>query len=594
MSNSLGEILSDRTESLDTVLIEKYYISNEVNSTIIDRLLDSEQYIFEGSRGIGKTMIMKKAEIYADKNFGRDSILTVLVSFEESLRLEKIKIVYENECDPFLQWTMGKILFEILKKLNVLKPDFIESLSTNLQSLFNNNGQSDLFDLCTYYNSILQDYIRLLETGDVDNNKTLAEIAPSSNLTKILNNPTSFKSFVTSLINKLSIKRIVLLFDEAAHVFSLSQQEKFFTFFKSLRSPLISCNAAVYPGITNYGTSFEKGQDAKELKINWEFTNSSDISFIKKVLKKRIQLFDISYWNKLTINNEIIELICLCSNGNPRHAFHLIDSLDIRKAFAKKTITYQMAINNIRETFESKWHQLETLKARLNIYSNEIELAEIFIKETVIPNLLDWNTKRRKVNSKLSSGFYIETIAYDQLSILFSVLVYLNIITTNLSKKSIGHNKFGYYVSVNPSLLFSDYILKNVKDVDNISVSIENNQGYYLTSKPIMDMIEKLENTVEFKCLNNTCSYTSNIKFNFCPTCGAEYKLAEQKSLYEILRSHSINNLPLSKAILRRVGQKFSNIGEIIDANNNELRMDYIQDVRIKKIKSAAIEYMAG
>lgn len=41
--------------------------------------------------------------------------------------------------------------------------------------------------------------------------------------------------------------------------------------------------------------------------------------------------------------------------------------------------------------------------------------------------------------------------------------------------------------------------------------------------------------------------------------------------------------------------ERFSyTVGEIYGVDLDEIRMKYIQDVRIEKVKSAAIEYMAG
>ena len=142
------------------------------------------------------------------------------------------------------------------------------------------------------------------------------------------------KSFSKNLYQIL-IKRIVFLFDEAAHVFSHTQQEKFFSFFKGLRDPKIACKAAVYPGITNYGKYCEKGQDAKDLTLSWSFTNRDDINYIKKILRTRIQSYDPKYWEMLNVNKSIINTICICSNGNPRFAFHIIDQLRVIVYFRK-------------------------------------------------------------------------------------------------------------------------------------------------------------------------------------------------------------------------------------------------------------------
>lgn len=591
MEKSLGDYIADRTESLDDEFIREYFI--EYSKEKIQRLTDSEQYIFEGNRGIGKTMLMKYAALKANETFGKDSVLGVWVSFEESIRLERIKVV-ESGIDPFLQWTMGKILLEVLFTITNLKPKNMDKLNRRLSNIFGSKEPEDNYS--TYY-KLLSEYINILETGDVENNVILKDQAPSTQLSTILDNPHSFKKFLKDLIADFGLQRIVLLFDEAAHVFSFSQQEKFFSFFKGLRDPQIACKAAVYPGITNYGKYFEKGQDAKELALSWFPSNKENINYIKQILKKRIQGYDHRYWEMLSVNPNIIDTICVCSNGNPRFAFHIIDELESAGVFKQKSIQMQKVINSIRAVLETKWKEFSTLRNRLVKYKEYINQAEKLVKEFLIPNLREWNNKKRGKNSKLSSGFYVSTTIYDKIPQIFEVLAYSNLITINYTKKSLGQGYYGYFMSFNPSVLFSDGIIKEIGEIDNISIAIENSQAYYPTTPTMGQLIETLKFENEFHCSNSKCDHKTNDEdFSYCPKCGNKMEIPESahESLYKILRSHSIDNLKLSEKIITRLSNKFSNIGEIYDATIDEIRMKYIQDVRTERIKNAAIEYMAG
>ncbi|MFF5994427.1 hypothetical protein AAGS61_06680 [Lysinibacillus sp. KU-BSD001] len=591
LEKSLGDYIADRTESLDDEFIKEYFI--EYSKEKIQRLTDSEQYIFEGSRGIGKTMLMKYAALKVNEAFEKDSVLGVWVSFEESIRLERIKMI-RNGIDPFLQWTMGKILLEILIKIQNLRPDNIDKINERLSSIF---GSEESKNNHSFYYQLLSDYIHVLETGDIEDNIALIDQAPSTQLSNILDNPNSFKSFLKNLINDFKLKRIVLLFDEAAHVFSFSQQEKFFSFFKGLRDPQVACKAAVYPGITNYGKYFERGQDAKELSLSWFPNNKDNLNYIKQILKKRIQGYDQKYWQMLSVKAEIIDMICICSNGNPRFAFHIIDELESSGVFKQKSIPSQKVVNSIRVVLETKWKEFNTLKNRLVKYKEFINQAEKLVKEFLIPNLKEWNNKRRGKEEKLSSGFYVATSVYDKIPQVFEVLAYSNLISIDYTKKSIKKGHFGYFMSFNPSILISDGIIKDVEEIQNISIAIENNQAYYPTTQMMTQLIETLKVENEFHCINAKCDFkTNNEEYSFCPKCGnvMEIPELEHESLYKILRSHGIDNLKLSEKIIKRLGEKFSNIGEIYDANIDDIRMKYIQDVRAERIKNAAIEYMAG
>lgn len=589
MKESLGNYILDRTESLDEELISKYFI--ERDNSKISRLQDSEQYLLEGSRGVGKTMLMKASMLKSQSEFGKNSILPVWISFEESIRIERISII-NNNVDPFLQWTMGKILYECLNKLIELKPKSINALNIRLSQIFNVSEPDDF----EKYVDLLNNYISVLEKGDIKDNDSLNQHSPSIELMQILDNPQSFKEFLLEIIKVYGLKRIVLLFDEAAHVFSYSQQEKFFTFFKSLRNPLIACKAAVYPGITNYGKYFERGQDAKELKVQWSPLDKEDVDYIEKIIKKRIQSFDLIYWNILSNKNDILRTLCICSNGNPRFAFHIIDELENSKAFKSSNISSQVLLNAIRSVFNTKWKEFETLKHRLIKYEKYISEAETFIKQGILPNLRLWNNKqRKKSNGKLSIGFYITTDAYDKLEKVFSVLAYSNIINIDYSKKSVGHHKYSYYVSINPSLLFTDLIIKDLIELKSTSIAIENNQSYSESSSLIKELISNVSIVNYIECSNPNCDFkTKDEGFKFCPKCGTKIEIKEDISLYKILRAHNLENLKLSQKIINRLKNKFNNIGEIYDSDIDNLRMDYIQDVRIIMIRNAALEYMAG
>ncbi|MBD5527685.1 MAG: hypothetical protein HDR02_04630 [Lachnospiraceae bacterium] len=592
MNKSLGDYIQDRTESLDSKMIQEYFIQKDRSK--IERMLDTEQYLVEGSRGVGKTMLMRKAELDASNNFEKNNVLAVWISFEESIRIERIRISTLNGVDPFLQWTMGKILLEVLRKIIALRPKYADEISDRLSLLFSidNPGQKKKYNA---YLELLNSYVDALEKADIESNDQVADIAPSKNIVDILDNPNSFKSFILKLIEDFSLQRIVLLFDEAAHVFSDEQQVKFFTFFKGLRDPKIACKAAVYPGITNYGKYFEKNQDAKELRISWSIFDEDDVMYIKKILKKRIQAYDENLWNMLTNNDDVIKLLCYASNGNPRFAFHIIDEMQNTKLFSKSSINISQVINCLRSVNQEKWKDFLTLKQRMLKYSDYIVNAEKIMKEEFLPNIRSWNQKRRKEDKKLSVGFYIEENTYRKIEKVFDILSYSNIVLIDDVKKSIGHGRYAYYILINPSFLFSERILTEMAELKNISNNIDNNQVYSDSSSCIDVLIKQLSEQQEYYCSNNKCDFTTNDEtFTFCKKCGSPMKKKDSVPLYKILRGHSIDNLNLSSKIIERLKTKFSTIGEIYDTDIENIRMKYIQDVRVEKIKSAAIEYMAG
>lgn len=104
-----------------------------------------------------------------------------------------------------------------------------------------------------------------------------------------------------------------------------------------------------YPGITNYGKYFKKNQDAKELKIFQSIFKHDDIEYIKKILKKRIQTYDE---NLLTINDEVVKILCYASNGNPRFAFYIINEMQNMGILNKSSINVSQVFNCLRSVNE--------------------------------------------------------------------------------------------------------------------------------------------------------------------------------------------------------------------------------------------------
>jgi hypothetical protein len=62
-------------------------------------------------------------------------------------------------------------------------------------------------------------------------------------------------------------KRVVLLFDDAAHIGRETSLASFFDLFRTLSSDAVSCKAAIYPGVTEFGTRFDVYNDATVVDV---------------------------------------------------------------------------------------------------------------------------------------------------------------------------------------------------------------------------------------------------------------------------------------------------------------------------------------
>ena len=73
--------------------------------------------------------------------------------------------------------------------------------------------------------------------------------------------------FAIARLSSALDKRIVILFDDAAHIGREASLGDFFDIFRTLSSSTVSCKAAIYPGVTEFGTRFDIYNDATVIDI---------------------------------------------------------------------------------------------------------------------------------------------------------------------------------------------------------------------------------------------------------------------------------------------------------------------------------------
>jgi hypothetical protein len=63
-------------------------------------------------------------------------------------------------------------------------------------------------------------------------------------------------------------RRIVLMFDDAAHIGRETSLAEFFDIFRTLSGSTVSCKATIYPGVTQFGTRFDVYNDATVVDVS--------------------------------------------------------------------------------------------------------------------------------------------------------------------------------------------------------------------------------------------------------------------------------------------------------------------------------------
>lgn len=82
-------------------------------------------------------------------------------------------------------------------------------------------------------------------------------------------------------------RRIVLMFDDAAHIGRETALTEFFDIFRTISSNLVSCKATIYPGVTKFGVRFDIFNDATVLDVARDERSPEFNAFFYSVLEAR-------------------------------------------------------------------------------------------------------------------------------------------------------------------------------------------------------------------------------------------------------------------------------------------------------------------
>ena len=183
---------------------------------------------------------------------------------------------------------------------------------------------------------------------------------------------------ITSLqreLSNLSIasrKRIVILFDDAAHIGREAPLHEFFDIFRTLSSSIISCKAAIYPGVTKFGIRFDVYNDATVIDVSrndeLEGYNTNFAEIVRKRFSKVIS--ETSFSSDHTLEN-VAGFMGRAVLGNMRGFIFAWNNLSTNGKIGLPEITKTL----IELASNYYWPLIEELKPKLGTYAPMIEPA---------------------------------------------------------------------------------------------------------------------------------------------------------------------------------------------------------------------------
>ncbi len=190
-----------------------------------------------------------------------------------------------------------------------------------------------------------------------------------------------FKDSVEDLCRERGLSRIAIFFDEAAHIFRPEQQRQFFTLFRDLRSPYLSCNAAVYPGVTFYGQTFQVTHDATVVTLNRDLLDPRYIDNMREIVLKQA---DAELASDVEKNPQSFEALAYAVSGNPRLLLKTVQS-------APRLLPTEVR-RVLKEFYRTEiWSEHSSLAERYAGHREFIDWGRKFVERTAIPDALKKN-----------------------------------------------------------------------------------------------------------------------------------------------------------------------------------------------------------
>lgn len=530
-----------RTEDLTIEEVNRLYVDTLVDRENIEALKSNQPLLLIGSRGTGKTMLMKKAESELTDEFVLKRILPVYTSFATSAICESTNIS---------KLMVSKILISLRIKL---KEQGIIVNGSIFKPIVNKNMNPVV--------KKLEEYIGNVSNFVDDDNET-----PHIDDENIVNNIDYFREFIKELCEEFNIKKLIIMFDEACQIFAPTQQREFFELFRALRSPIIVCKAAVYPGLVSYGT-FQQFHDATTKKIERSILASDYVEKMREIVKNNYP----NEYVKMIENGALLNTVIYCSNGNPRF---LLKSLNV--ILEKNNSLKASVVNDVIKEFyrATIWTEHTKLEDRYKGHRNMIEWSRKFIENVVSNDIAKINTKAEDLGEKTTAYFAVSRKSPEVIKQAIKILEYSGIVTLDVEATKFRYDyydryqlNFGIILLATTTSNFA-VVCKNI--MDNISQKKFPNYG---------------ENSSVYEGTANLVTFDEEI---------------DKKGFLNSILSKKVDELDISPKLLKRLNDAgIILIKDIFEKDESELKkIHYIGPVRSRQIyndvMAAVIEYISG
>ncbi|HEY4084143.1 MAG TPA: hypothetical protein VGM81_25935 [Burkholderiaceae bacterium] len=365
---------------------------------------------------------------------------------------------------------------------------------------------------------------------------------------------------LTALAQSLGM-RIVLLFDDAAHIGREKPLEVFFDLFRTLSSNLASCKASIYPGVTKFGVRFDVFNDSTVIDIGRsDVSTASD--FFPDVVKARYpRLAEPSMFSDRLSPAEFANLLGRAVVGNLRGLILACNRFDSKEKIGIPDVQ-QCMLDMASDYF---WPLMEEVAPKLGIYEALVGPAS-----EVMGAIVEHATKPVKAGQRSTAQdrILIHRQIVSQYLKIFEILEYLGFVAKREASRALKSGGRGPIYAINLCSL------------------LESTPSRRLT----FEMIEEwLQGKAEPAELHVSGMAFQQIKL---PQLPEENGLAILDKEIQVLGRSPAYPYGLTEPIIQRLrAAGMTTVGMLANASDSMLdKIDYIGEAKIKVIRDVVFQ----
>jgi hypothetical protein len=530
-----------RTEDIKPDDVLDYFVETQIDREVVDTLKNANPTILIGSRGVGKSFLLRVAQQELLKSFDESRVFPVYVSFVRSSLLQT------NDHQQFANWMLAKICSSIIRALS--SNGIIARSNTSTSSLLTGEEYNSLKPE-TKIETVAENYESSWRTPG-----TSVDATPLPSID-------DFRDAIEDLCAELKIKRISLFIDEAAHIFLPDQQRQFFTLFRDLRHHCLTCNAAVYPGVTSFGDTFQPIHDATFINIDRNVQSEDYVRNMREIVEKQA---DSALLTAISENGKNFSTLAYAATGNPRI---------LLKTLARAPKVNGSQVNEvIREYYRTDiWAEHSLLSTKYSGHKEIIDWGRSYVETNLLPAMKAKNDKNIDLEKKTSAYLWLHRDAPEAVKEAFRILTYTGV----MIEISVG-------IKATKSEIGTRYLV-NLGCLLALESSPVTNGFEICKSLDIQRMTELGSSSPAFKAL---VDYSANMDSHI--TLSLDEQLNKNIIVLDLTSWQHSKLFELGLVTVR----------DVLNATEKQLKTaNYVGDVRARRMRNAAVaavlEYLSG